>query len=86
MLSLAGLYTIIENAVTFTILTKQASSLICQDSYKKQRQPIILQKDNEQDWYNDDLNENRIKELLHNDFNEDHLITYPIVAICLVRR
>jgi putative SOS response-associated peptidase YedK len=78
VLSLAGLYTIIENAVTFTILTKQASPLFAKIHNKKQRQPVILQKDTEQDWLKDDLNENRIKELLHNDFKEDDLMTYPV--------
>ena len=78
IVSLAGLYTIIDNAVTFTILTKKASPLFAKIHNKKNRQPIILQNNVEQDWLKDDLNENGIKELINLDFQEDNLITYPV--------
>ena len=78
VLSLAGLYTILENVVTFTILTKKASPLFAKIHNKKNRQPVILQKDFEQDWLKDDLNENGIKELINLDYQEDNLSTYTV--------
>tara|TARA_R110002124_G_scaffold56935_7_gene160133 strand:+ start:843 stop:1574 length:732 start_codon:yes stop_codon:yes gene_type:complete len=78
VLSLAGLYTIIDDVVTFTILTKKASPLFAKIHNKKNRQPIILQKDFEQDWLKDDLNEHGIKELINLNFKEDNLSTYTV--------
>lgn len=78
VLSLAGLYTIIEKVVTFTILTKKASPLFAKIHNKKNRQPIILQKDFEQDWLISDLNENGIKELINLNFNEEDLSAYTV--------
>ncbi len=78
VLSLAGLYTIIENVVTFTILTKKASPLFAKIHNKKNRQPIILQKDFEEDWLKNDLNENGIKELMNLNFNEEELSAYTV--------
>ena len=78
VLSLAGLYTILNNVVTFTILTKKASPLFAKIHNKKNRQPVILQKDFEQDWIKDDLNENGIKELTNLDYQEHNLSTYTV--------
>ena len=75
---MAGLYTIIDDVVTFTILTKKASPLFAKIHNKKNRQPIILQKDFEQDWLKDDLNEHGIKELINLNFKEDNLSTYTV--------
>ncbi|MCR8666208.1 SOS response-associated peptidase [Aestuariibaculum sp. M13] len=78
VLSLAGLYTIVGNVVTFTILTKAASPLFAKIHNKKNRQPVILQKDFEQDWLKDDLNQNGITELINLNFNEENLSTYTV--------
>src|SRR5690606_922996 len=78
VLSLAGLYTLVGNVVTFTILTKKASPLFAKIHNKKNRQPIILQKDFEQDWLKDDLNENGIKELMNLNYNEEELSAYTV--------
>ncbi|WP_417860441.1 SOS response-associated peptidase [Winogradskyella sediminis] len=78
VLSLAGLYTLVGSVVTFTILTKKASPLFAKIHNKKNRQPIILQKDFEQEWLKDDLNENGIKELINLNFNEEELSTYTV--------
>lgn len=78
VLSLAGLYTLVGDVITFTILTKQASPLFAKIHNKKNRQPIILQKDFEQDWLKDDLNENGIKELMNLNFNEEELSAYTV--------
>lgn len=78
VLSLAGLYTIIGDVVTFTILTKKASPLFAKIHNKKNRQPVILQKDFEQDWLKDDLNENGINELINLNYNEEVLDTYTV--------
>tara|TARA_R110002033_G_scaffold152401_1_gene189056 strand:+ start:1112 stop:1843 length:732 start_codon:yes stop_codon:yes gene_type:complete len=78
VLSLAGLYTLVGSVVTFTILTKKASPLFAKIHNKKNRQPIILQKDFEQDWLKDDLNEKGIKELMNLNYNEDELSAYTV--------
>ncbi len=78
VLSLAGLYTLVGDVVTFTILTKKASPLFAKIHNKKNRQPIILQKEFEQDWLKDDLNQNGIKELINLNFNEEELNTYTV--------
>lgn len=78
VLSLAGLYTLVDDVVTFTILTKKASPLFAKIHNKKNRQPIILQKEFEQDWLKDGLNENGISELIKLNFNEDELSAYTI--------
>lgn len=78
VLSLAGLYTIIDSVVTFTILTKKASPLFAKIHNKKNRQPIILNRDFEQDWLKDDLNENGVKELINLNYNEDLLSAFTV--------
>src|SRR5690606_28624721 len=78
VLSLAGLYTIIEDVVTFTILTKKASPLFAKIHNKKNRQPIILHKDFEQDWLKNDLNQNGIEELMNLNYTEEDLTAYTV--------
>ncbi|WP_417619849.1 SOS response-associated peptidase [Oceanihabitans sediminis] len=78
LISLAGIYTIVGNAVTFTILTKKASPLFAKIHNKKFRQPILLPKEVEQDWLKDDLNENNIKEIIQLNYNEEELSTYTV--------
>ena len=78
MLSLAGLYTIIDEAVTFTILTKEASPLFAKIHNKKNRQPIILRKECEQEWLKDNLTQKNIQDLIKLNFPEDELAAYTV--------
>ncbi|MCK0179116.1 SOS response-associated peptidase [Flavobacteriaceae bacterium S0862] len=78
VLSLAGLYTVIGTNITFTILTKEASPLFERVHNLKKRQPIILQKELEQDWLNPELTNDDVKELLNNPFNDDELDSYTV--------
>ena len=78
MLSLAGLYTIIDEAVTFTILTKEASPLFAKIHNKKNRQPIILRKEFEQEWLKDNLTQKNIQDLIKLNFPEDELAAYTV--------
>lgn len=78
VLSLAGLYTIIGGVVTFTILTKAASPLFATIHNKKNRQPVLLHKDFEEDWLRGDLKENGINELINLNYSEDELSAYTI--------
>lgn len=78
VLSLAGLYTIVGNQVTFSILTKKASSLFAKIHNKKFRQPIILQKQFESDWLNNDLLKSDVEELIQMQYPEEQLSAYTI--------
>lgn len=78
VLSLAGIYTIINQVVTFTILTKPASPLFSKIHNKKNRQPVILDKDFEQNWLRADLNEGGINELINLNYNENEFKAYTV--------
>lgn len=78
VLSLAGLYSIVGNVVTFTILTKEASPLFAKIHNKRKRQPVILPRDFEKDWLSDGLNENGINELINSNYNESDLNAYTV--------
>ncbi|HLV15734.1 MAG TPA: SOS response-associated peptidase [Xanthomarina sp.] len=78
VLSLAGIYTSIEEVLTFTILTKPASPLFAKIHNKKNRQPILLSQATEQNWLEDNLTENQIKELLNSPYPEEELSTYTV--------
>ncbi|TYB76846.1 SOS response-associated peptidase [Bizionia myxarmorum] len=77
-ISLAGLYTIIDTVVTFTILTKEASPLFEKIHNKKKRQPLILDIENAHNWLSVDLNESDIHELLNVDYTESTLNAYTV--------
>ncbi len=77
-ISLAGIYTRIENKVTFAILTKEASPLFAKIHNKKNRQPVMLSSEQENEWLKDDLEEEEIKSILNQDFDEDQLEYYPV--------
>ncbi|WP_298997477.1 SOS response-associated peptidase [uncultured Tenacibaculum sp.] len=78
VLSLAGLYTIIDDVVTFTILTKKASTLFTKVHNKKNRQPVLLNEDFEQDWLKDNLTQNEIIELINLNYKEEGLSVYTV--------
>lgn len=77
-LALAGLYTVIDTYITFTILTKEASPKLAKIHNLKKRQPVILNKDNYQQWLSNDINENQIKELVMTDYHDSNLEYYSI--------
>ncbi|MBZ9650712.1 SOS response-associated peptidase [Psychroflexus montanilacus] len=77
-LSLAGIYTRIDNKVTFAILTKEASPLFAKIHNQKNRQPVMLSSDQEKEWLMEDLEEKDIKAIFDQDFDEDQLEYYPV--------
>jgi len=77
-LALAGLYTVIETFITFTILTKEASPLFAKVHNKKNRQPIILDIENTHNWLSVDLNKSDIKNVLKYRYPDQKLDTYPV--------
>ncbi|TYA56690.1 SOS response-associated peptidase [Formosa maritima] len=77
-LALAGLYTVIDTYITFTILTKEASPQLAEIHNVKKRQPVILAEDNYQSWLTNELNELQIKELINSDCPESMLECYPV--------
>ena len=78
VLSLAGLYTLVGHVPTFTILTKKASPLFAKIHNKKDRQPVILQKDYEQEWLKANLNANDVQALLNSNYKDATLQTYTV--------
>jgi len=77
-LALAGIYSLVGEYVTFTILTKEASPMFAEIHNKRKRQPIILMQENEQDWLSDDLKENDITELINLQFPDEQLESYTV--------
>ena len=77
-LSLAGIYTRIENKVTFAILTQEASPLFTKIHNKKDRQPVIFNDEQVSQWLNHDLNQKGIEDLLESHYEEDQLEYYPV--------
>ncbi len=78
VLSLAGLYTFVDGVFTFTILTKTASPLFAEIHNKKQRQPVLLGRDQEEAWLSDGLNSADIQKLINLPYQDDMLKTYPV--------
>ena len=77
-ISLAGIYTVIGTYVTFTILTKKASSFIEKIHNLKKRQPVILDRENENDWLDSSLNENHINEIINQNYSDTQLEAYTV--------
>ena len=77
-LSLAGIYTRIENKVTFAILTQEASPLFAKIHNKKNRQPVILNNEQMNLWLSKHLDQNEIKKLLNSHYDEDLLNYHPV--------
>ena len=77
-LALAGLYTVIDTFITFTILTKEASPLFAKIHNKKNRQPVILDDVLTHNWLSHDLNEADIKELIGFTYLDETLEVYPV--------
>lgn len=78
LIGLAGIYTVVENIVTYTILTKNASPLFAKIHNKKLRQPILLNQDLENEWLNNSLSENDVKKLLNVPFDDAKIEAYAV--------
>ncbi|MBP1838620.1 SOS response-associated peptidase [Formosa algae] len=77
-LSLAGIYTIIDTYVTFSIITKEASPLFAKIHNLKKRQPLILNLEQSKQWLSSNLTNAQIKELLHLNYPEHLLKAYTV--------
>ena len=77
-LALAGLYSVIDTFITFTILTKKASPLFAKIHNLKNRQPVILNDEMTKSWLSHDLSENDITEVINTDYSESNLETYSV--------
>ena len=77
-LALAGIYTVLNQAVTFSILTKTASPLFETIHNIKKRQPILLSKEVENSWLMDDLNESQIREIINLPYEDNSLETFTV--------
>lgn len=78
IIGLAGIYTVVENVVTYTILTKAASPLFSKIHNKKLRQPILLSKDIEADWLRTDLQQKDVELLLAENYNDTDIEAYAV--------
>lgn len=77
-LALAGIYTVIDTYITFTILTKIATPLFEKVHNLKKRQPIILSVKDSKLWLDNNIDTNQISELLQCEYLESNLETYPV--------
>jgi putative SOS response-associated peptidase YedK len=78
LIGLAGIYTVVENIVTYTILTKNASPLFAKIHNKKLRQPVLLRKDLEIDWLSNDLKQKDLELLLAENYNDVDIEAYAV--------
>ena len=76
--TLAGIYTVLDEIVTFAVLTKEASPLFASIHNLRKRQPVILHKSFEQEWLKDSLTENQVKELIIATFPDNELEAYTV--------
>jgi len=76
--SLAGIYTQIENVITFTILTQEASPLFARILNQKKRQPLLLNNELSKKWLSTDLQESEIKKILVSKYDQAKLEHHPI--------
>lgn len=77
-LALAGIYSVIDTFITFTILTKDASPLLGKIHNLKKRQPIILDLEESHNWLLQDLDQKDIKDMLKTEYPEPKLEAYPV--------
>lgn len=79
LMGLAGLYTTTRDGYnTFTILTKAATPLFQKIHNTKNRRPIILKDTDVEGWLNDQLSQNEIMDIIHNDMDDAALKAYPV--------
>lgn len=77
-LALAGIYSVIDTYITFTILTKAASPLFEKIHNLKKRQPVILDDNCTKDWLNNDLSQNDINGIVDTKYPEAKLDAYTV--------
>ena len=78
LLSLAGIYNVIDTYITFSILTQKASPLFEHIHNKKKRQPLILNEDGVEEWLNPDSSMEIIKKLVQQHYPEEKLDYYTV--------
>ncbi len=77
-LALAGIYSVIDTYITFTILTKAASPLFAKIHNVKKRQPVILNTNAIGHWLSPELSQEDIKALVNTNYPENALAAYPV--------
>lgn len=75
---LAGIYTVIDNFITFSIITKPAQPFFAEIHNLKQRQPVILNPNQEQLWLEDQLTQLEIETIVNTTNNTDVFEAYPV--------
>ncbi|WP_274476592.1 SOS response-associated peptidase [Mangrovimonas aestuarii] len=78
VLSLAGIYTVIDTFITFTILTKKASLLFQKIHNLRKRQPVLLSQEDAHNWLSVDLNQNDITEIVNANYKDETLSAYTV--------
>ena len=77
-MSLAGIYTNIGAYITFSILTKKASSLFEKIHNIKKRQPVILNPETERKWLDNSLSKAIINEIIMQPYDDELLEAYTV--------
>lgn len=77
-ISLAGIYAVAGEWVTFTILTKEATPMFAEIHNKKNRRPVILQDDDIEGWLNDNLQESDVMDIIDDDLPDAEISAWPI--------
>ena len=77
LLLLGGIYTRIENLVTFSIITKKASPLFEKIHNLKKRQPLLFDQETAEKWLQTQ-DQSAVDNFLNFQYNDDQLETYPV--------
>jgi putative SOS response-associated peptidase YedK len=77
-LALAGIYSVIDTYVTFTIITKAASQLFEKIHNLKKRQPVILGEEHINHWLSHELKQDDIKNIIYTNYSEYKLEAYTV--------
>ncbi|MFD0991149.1 SOS response-associated peptidase [Mariniflexile jejuense] len=77
-LALAGIYSVIDTYITFSILTKEASPMFAKIHNSKKRQPVILSDDIKDNWLLPELNADDVRELVSSNYPESQLEAYTV--------
>ena len=76
--TLTGIYTILDQLVTFAVLTKEASPLFAKIHNLRKRQPVLISKEFEQEWLNDSLSKNQVKDLITTIYPENEIEAFTV--------
>ena len=77
LLLLGGIYTRIENLVTFSIITKDASPLFEKIHNLKKRQPLLFDQETAVQWLQTNK-QSAVENFLNFQFDDNQLKTYPV--------